>query len=269
MTPRPRLPDSRSTGRAPIFLREIIRLLGVKHSASADRMRQPISSLAIAFALAAIVSTPASGQQGGRKSEKVARTLSLAGTLVPAALDLVVQNGSLAVLGVAVGPSLGHFYANNGRRGVLGAIGRTGVLAIGMYAAFAPCGGELWLDCSGSELSDARLRAGAVGLLVLSWAALDIVQAPRSARRYNAAHTTAMIDWRPARPVQAPAPVTGCSALCASLVRSRPAIPLTLHRGRESAGSPFTLVTPFGLSSRLVAYPGRSSPSDGPPRVAP
>src|SRR5690349_22667086 len=118
------------------------------------------------------------------KSENTALMLSLAGTVVPAAVSAPAAFGDEENVGAAwvflgallLGPSVGHFYSDRPGRALAG-IGIRGVAMVGLGGAIAAS----W----DSENSDADALAVASLGLGAACIAYDIVRAPHSARVQN------------------------------------------------------------------------------------
>lgn len=161
-----------------------------------------------------VAAMPTLAQEATQKSEMVARTYSLAGTLAPGIAALGTRNGGFALIGVVVGPSLGHFYAHNKRRAVWGTLGRTGVMVVGGIFALGYCGQDAIVGDCGDGGEETQAVIIGTSALLTALAVLDIMAAPRSARRYNASHTPVAIDWRPPGGVSTPVAGKACVALC-------------------------------------------------------
>lgn len=122
------------------------------------------------------------------KSEMSALSGSLLAATVPSVVGFKVADGgsesaglALVVGGIVLGPSVGHFYAGQNRRGILGVAIRGGILAgatgIGCFLEK-----DASLDSEGFALAYALIAGGLVSSL---HGVYDICAAPSSARKYN------------------------------------------------------------------------------------
>lgn len=131
----------------------------------------------------------------GQKSEVAAVGLSLAATVVPVTAGIFVVNKgeseendvgwgfwALVVPGITVGPSAGHFYANQWRRGLITTGVRLGILGAGIIAFnVVTSDDEGFLDNFGDALA-----VGGITTIALTVHALyDIAVAQESAKKYN------------------------------------------------------------------------------------
>lgn len=144
-----------------------------------------VSGFGIAPAL--VAQTPAASVSGAA-SEAVAFHASLWGTVVPlaagialAGTDATDPDGLPAFLliagGAAFGPSLGHFYAGNVRRGMTGAGIRTGVMLTTLAVVGALCDG-----CAEEDDAAVLITLGVGAAAVIGLAARDIRGARASVR---------------------------------------------------------------------------------------
>ena len=147
-----------------------------------------------------------SADQNGDRSPAVALGLSLGGTAVAyGALFAAAEADSealgwVAFGGMIVGPSLGHFYAGEVGRGLGHSgirLGAAGIFVAGAMVAFSDCFFTEEDECEGSA-GPAIMIGGAV--LGVGSTIYSIVDAPRAARRANAAKHRVLIT---------PAPVVG------------------------------------------------------------
>jgi len=114
------------------------------------------------------------------KSEGIASALSLGTTVIPAGLGFLVKNYYLSATGIIVGPSVGHFYANQWSRGLKSAGLRAGIIAV-------PVALLIWGDVSqdlGKLLLVFLTSIPATGILAYL-TINDIATAPSSVRKYN------------------------------------------------------------------------------------
>jgi hypothetical protein len=125
------------------------------------------------------------------KSPTRAQLYSLGGTLVPVVLGAAVDKERddvrvpLWIAGILVGPSVGHFYAENISQALTGMGLRLGGGALGVLGGAAVLDAALGGDSSG-EGGAALILAG--GLTILISGGYDIFTADDAAREYNAAH---------------------------------------------------------------------------------
>jgi len=123
-----------------------------------------------------------------------ARLLSLAGTVVPLGMILVGATRAdssseglvaLGLLGTAIGPLAGHWYA--GKAGTKGLAARLAGIAGGVWGAtmMITCSFD---GCSNEALGPALLIGGAAACVGGMY--YDVATADDSARAYNAAHAT-------------------------------------------------------------------------------
>lgn len=132
-------------------------------------------------------------QNSDQKSGAVATTIAVGGTLAGLGIAIGIDDGTSGPRGVAagavafsslaVGPSLGHIYANESRH----ALRWTAYRALGVAAL----GGGLYLidryDRSGLEAAGAGLALAGSSLFVVGFYR-DLWDAHRAASRYNARH---------------------------------------------------------------------------------
>jgi hypothetical protein len=123
-----------------------------------------------------------------RKSPNRAQLYSLGGTVVPTVVGAKAGDAELGAtlvfLGLGLGPSLGHLYAENTDRALVGIGIRVGGGALGALGAAAALNSILDEDSGGGAGS--LLLIG--GLTVLMSGGYDIYTAGDAAREYNAAH---------------------------------------------------------------------------------
>ncbi len=125
----------------------------------------------------------------GQKSEVVAVGLSLAATAIPITAGFLVESDennvavwTLMVPGIIVGPSVGHFYANQWRRGLITTGVRLGILGAGIIAFNVAVSDD---EDSWDEFGDA-LSVGGITIIALTVHALyDIAVAQESTKKYN------------------------------------------------------------------------------------
>ena len=86
----------------------------------------------------------------------------------------------LVFVALPIGPSLGHFYADNPVQAIAGIAVRTGALAVGIVAAVS-------LGSDGDVLAPETRLVGSVAVLLGS-VAYDIATAGPAARAYNRRH---------------------------------------------------------------------------------
>ena len=127
-------------------------------------------------------------EQKELKSEGQALTMSLVATAAPVVLGGVFLSGSndeaglaLAFGGLIAGPSTGHFYAGQTKRGLIG---------IGIRAAIVAGGTYLIYSATGDQHPDSRGFSEGAGIIAVSAVTLihgmyDIFTAPSSVRKYN------------------------------------------------------------------------------------
>lgn len=167
------------------------------------------------FAVAPPIAIGQEPRHEGPRSERTALLLGLSGVALSWAWSAASdhpEKGQTLVAGVIVGPALGHLYADNYRRAIGGALGRTGLAAAGFAVYFDQC--QILGPCN-KDAANATLALA--GVAVLAWAALDLVKAPESARRYNARHASqGSPDLVPAprEPDREAGPLLGCVTLC-------------------------------------------------------
>lgn len=156
------------------------------------------STVFMVLGSAVFLGCPANAQgQEGVVSERAATWASVLGTLLPVAAGVVVGannadgftlSGDAATIidaGVLVGPSLGHFYAREPKRALLG-IGVRGA-ALGIHS--------LGASAEDNTLSDG---VGTLGLaLFVTSALIDIAAARKSARRHNERVSTQGAQFTP------------------------------------------------------------------------
>jgi hypothetical protein len=148
-----------------------------------------IGTLLAACLALCCLAPPASAQEGqapappgiGLKSEKTAFAWSLAGTLIAWGLVFLPELlgvdkygtahiwGYVAVVGIPIGPSLGHFYAGSTGQ----AIGSIVVRCLGMFVTIA----------AGLSESDTLAWFG-LGMMAVS-SAVDVATVKAAVRRYN------------------------------------------------------------------------------------
>lgn len=129
----------------------------------------------------------------GQKSGVVAVGLSLGATLIPCVVGISVESEendvgfwSLIVPGITVGPSVGHLYASQWKRGLTTAGLRLGILGAGIIAFhLATDNGDI-LD----RFEDAMIVGGATTIALAAHALYDIATAQESAKKYNESLTT-------------------------------------------------------------------------------
>lgn len=134
-------------------------------------------------------------EQEGLKSEGLAFTMSLAATAVPIAIgsmaltersgNEVRVNGNLALplisTGLFLGPSIGHFYAGQTKRGIQGIAIRLGIVAAAAGITFMIVRNEP-SDIGGQIVGGAMVVGGIISSL---HGIYDISTAPSSVRKYN------------------------------------------------------------------------------------
>lgn len=136
-----------------------------------------------------------------RKSPGTAFAWSAVGSLIPTAVGLgLATTGAnhsseliVAVAGIYVGPSLGHFYAGQPGRGITGIAVRTGILAATALALTQT--GVCVESCQDGEEVDEVVVAGTAIVLTAVSGLVDIFSAPRSARRSNEQAGFAFRPW--------------------------------------------------------------------------
>jgi hypothetical protein len=117
-----------------------------------------------------------------RKSPSRAQLYSLGATMVPLIGGLGSDNAPLWAAGIFIGPSVGHFYAENTSQALTGIglrVGGSALLVLGAGAA-VNSGGS-----SGGSGSGVLLVGGLLGLVSAGY---DIFTADDAARDYNEAH---------------------------------------------------------------------------------
>jgi hypothetical protein len=123
-----------------------------------------------------------------RKSPNRAQLYSLGGTVVPTVVGAKAGDAELGAtlvfLGLGLGPSLGHLYADNTDQALVGIGIRVGGGALGALGAAAALNSILDEDSGGGAGS--LLLIG--GLTVLMSGGYDIYTAGDAAREYNEAH---------------------------------------------------------------------------------
>jgi hypothetical protein len=92
--------------------------------------------------------------------------------------------GYLAIVGFAVGPSTGHYYADQWNRGLLFTGLRCGIGVLAILGGTAASGGG---STPGPEVVFAY--AGTIGVLVVT--IIDVASVPKSVREYNESLKTA------------------------------------------------------------------------------
>ncbi len=121
------------------------------------------------------------------KSEVVARNMSISATVIPCVLSLIVSSDDdarfwLSLSGLVIGPSVGHFYAEQWSRGFTTAGIRLGLGVVTVYTVATALGpGEDMWDAFGNIV----LATGAAGIAIISHAMWDIAQTEKSVRKYN------------------------------------------------------------------------------------
>jgi hypothetical protein len=134
-------------------------------------------------------------EQKGLKSEGLAFTMSLAATAVPIVLgstaltentgNEVRVNGNLALplisTGLFLGPSIGHFYAGQTKRGLQGIAIRLGIVAAAAGITFTIVRNEP-SDIGGQIVGGAMIAGGIISSL---HGIYDIFTTPSSVRKYN------------------------------------------------------------------------------------
>ncbi len=148
---------------------------------------------------------PVSESARGLKSEGVAFRASLLGTVGPIAVglalaapgptnDAAIPSILFITGGVALGPSLGHFYAGRPGRATATAVLRTGVMAASLIIAFSACPLE---GCTDEEEATAAISTVTGAAVAAGLAIYDIVTAKASVRRHN--QRISLIPWVPPR----------------------------------------------------------------------
>jgi hypothetical protein len=126
------------------------------------------------------------------RSESTAITLSVGSTLggIAAGITLMAASGgnggtiatgiTLAALGLGVGPSLGHFYAGEVGRGLLMSLGRlvSGGASFGFFVGYVLSG-----IGGGDGTAGMGVASIGFGLLTVTLAVIDLIDAPAAVRR--------------------------------------------------------------------------------------
>jgi hypothetical protein len=123
------------------------------------------------------------------KSETTALYWSLGATLIPIALGFKLEENVgdkafiVVTLGLIVGPSAGHFYAEQMKRGLKSTGLRLGLSVITLIALgqASGSGGGIY----GYPSSGMGIIALGAGIVAVGSAVYDIFTAPRSARKHN------------------------------------------------------------------------------------
>ena len=157
-------------------------------------MKKVISIVLIILLLSGILYSIEAQETRKPKSETTAFYWSLGATLMPCLPSIIIRRGGAAPWGaiqvgliasaIIVGPSAGHFYANQWGRGLKSAVLRLGLSALGS-AFFLKGYGEAhpW---SGDGGGGTQAVLGIVFLVpAIGSVVYDIFNAPSSARKYN------------------------------------------------------------------------------------
>ncbi len=158
-------------------------------------MRRTVIAIVVFMVIAGILHAETSSDTleilpaPGRKSEVLAVGLSLGATLIPCTIGYSVESEennvgfwSLIVPGITIGPSVGHFYANQWKRGLTTAGLRLGILGAGIiwFHLATESDGSLW-----DRFDDAVIIGGATAIALGAHALYDIAAAQESAKKYN------------------------------------------------------------------------------------
>jgi hypothetical protein len=140
-----------------------------------------------------------------QRSEGKALRLSLFSTVAPIATGVILiaagsssssalqaTGGIMMLAGGLLGPSVGHFYAANAGQAMLGIGMRSLAFGVGTVAAYAIILSD---DGTGFILAYVAFIGGAA--VTVAWAIYDIVDAPKSAERYNEKSRSARIRLTP------------------------------------------------------------------------
>jgi hypothetical protein len=137
----------------------------------------------------------------GELSEGTAVLLSTAATVLP-----FVAAGPGIFAGVMLGPSLGHFYAGNARRGVLGILVRSATLV---------ATGALIANDESSNYNNAVAILATGALAIGVEAVVDILSTRNSVREANRDRPLVVARRPPARPAtDSTKPVPPCVGVC-------------------------------------------------------
>ncbi|MBA7637174.1 hypothetical protein ES703_44809 [subsurface metagenome] len=123
--------------------------------------------------------------QGVRKpkSETTALYWSIGATAIPCAVSWLMRKTGERnehiplIIGVAIGPSTGHFYANQGWQAIKGISIRSGIGALGVLTTI--------IAAYGDGKAPAIIIGCITGATVIGSAVYDIFTAPSSVRKYN------------------------------------------------------------------------------------
>ena len=176
----------------------------------------PIVMILFGGALATGVAAAQPSPQREQRSGPTALLLSVAGVAIPAFWPTSSHHNATPVIaGFLVGPSLGHFYAGNKEQAMFGIVGRSAVAAVG-YASAATEARSCTRDCLFAGIGPI---VGAAAVVTL-WAVIDVIMAPRSARRHNARLVPPVADST--RPAMQPRNATSVGARrCVAICRPR------------------------------------------------
>jgi hypothetical protein len=147
-------------------------------------MKKVISIVLILLVLSGLL-YPVDAQEVKKpKSENTAILWSLGSTMIPVGLGYLKGNLLPVIPGIIIGPSVGHFYAEQWGRGIKSAAYRTIISGLGIALSYGMVEGA-FRENRREPLVAGIVVIGATGTSLIISALYDIFTAPSSARKYN------------------------------------------------------------------------------------